>query len=127
MAQITQRFEVAASEFPLFSDLIGRTIVAEEDRQTVLQTSATQLPSPFKKPQMMYAENILPVTNGYRSVGFQLRGAGLPGGRTLYNCWRSQEFPSCLDCCCQRLSSSPGDGSQGPAHGCFAPPSRPPS
>lgn len=91
MAQITQRFEVAASEFPLFSDLIGRTIVAEEERQTTLQTSATQLPSPFKKPQMMYAENVLPVTNGYRSVGFQLTGAGLPGGRTLYNCWKSQD------------------------------------
>ncbi len=65
MAQLTSRFELAASELPLFSDWVGRTILADEQRQTAIQATPTNLPQVIQKPQLIYAENIIPAVNGY--------------------------------------------------------------
>lgn len=91
MAQLTSRFELAASELPLFSDWVGRTILADEQRQTNIQATPTNLPQVIQKPQLIYAENIIPAVNGYKSVAFDARSGPVPGSRTVTNIWETQD------------------------------------
>lgn len=102
MAQITAKFELATADFPLFSDLAGRTILAEEQRQTAVATTPSTLPQIMQKPQIIYAENVIPTATGYKSIGFNTQYFALRGRRVLSDVFQtldSLKQPAILGAC----------------------------
>lgn len=91
MSQLTTRLELAAAEMPLFSDWVGRTTVIDDSRAAPKLSMASSKPEPITKPQLIYAENVLPTVHGYRSVAFQQRSSPLPGSRTMLEVWETQD------------------------------------
>lgn len=91
MAQLTSRFEVAAAEFPFLSDQVGRTVVVDEEKAKLAIANTTGLPEKITKPQLMYAENILPAGTGYRSVGFMQASSPVSGSYPIYNVWEATD------------------------------------
>lgn len=91
MSQITSRFEVAAAEFPFLSDQVGRTVVVDEDKGKLKIANSSGLPEKITQPQLIYAENILPVGVGFRSVSFMVSSGQVPGNSVIYNVWEMQD------------------------------------
>lgn len=82
MAKYRFRGALAAAQFPLVAVLAGRTV--NEGRldldvkapQTVL---GQPTPSQFNTPQVLFAQNVMPTSEGMQSVGYQRKIAPLVG------------------------------------------------
>lgn len=88
MAKQRFRGALAAQDFPLVSILAGRTIGQPQLDQDV-KAAPTNLgipaPSQFNTPQLLYAENVLPTSEGFQSVGYQQQIAQFAEGNTEFD------------------------------------------
>lgn len=86
MAQIPFRANVQTMTFPLLSELSGQTIIVPQQDQTyvpgvsVPATAAegsSQVPADRGIPQIYYAHNVMPSTQGFQSIGYDLLYSGI--------------------------------------------------
>jgi len=63
MAQIKFRADIDTAEFPLLTDWAGRTALAPS-------AGEQQKPQPVSTPQILFARNVLPTAQGFKSVSF---------------------------------------------------------
>lgn len=73
MARLTSRINLSANQFPLLSELHGRTVIVGTHDQNAtpganLNPNATT--GEIGIPQVYYAHNVMPTPQGYKSVGY---------------------------------------------------------
>lgn len=73
MAQITYRANLGAKKFPLLSTDQGRTIIVKGQDQNYVAPATPREDTIFDLgiPQIYYAENVMPTSQGFQSVGFK--------------------------------------------------------
>ncbi len=78
MALLTYRANLASATFPLVSTLFGRTvIVGGQDQNFVRQLYSPEDPDKdIGVPQSYYLHNVLPTTQGYAAIGYELQSGG---------------------------------------------------
>lgn len=78
MAQIPYRANLQTMSFPMLSELSGRTIIAPQQDQTYQRgvSGEGQTPLEIGIPQIFYGHNIMPSTQGFQSVGYNLIYSG---------------------------------------------------
>lgn len=84
MSTISYRANLLSQHFPFLSQHHGRTIIVpKQDQAFTYRANVLQNPSDEDKdigiPQAYYMHNVMPTSEGLRSVGFTQRIAGLPG------------------------------------------------
>lgn len=73
MAVQTSRFNLSASQFPLLSELQGRTVIVGTHDQNYTPGQSLNPGADVGEvgiPQLYYAHNVLPTPQGYQSVGY---------------------------------------------------------
>lgn len=82
MAKYRFRGALAAAQFPLSTNLAGRTVLEgrlDQDVKAPPTSIGQPTPTQFNTPQLLYAENMMPTSEGCMSVRFQQFIAGLAG------------------------------------------------
>lgn len=81
MAQIPFRANLQTMSFPLLSELSGRTIIVPGQDQTYVRGVSIppdgQVPADVGIPQIYYAHNVMPSTQGFQSVGYDTVYSGI--------------------------------------------------
>lgn len=73
MARLTSRINLSANQFPLLSELHGRTVIVGTHDQNATpgaQLNPNATTGEIGIPQVYYAHNVMPTPQGYKSVGF---------------------------------------------------------
>jgi hypothetical protein len=72
MADIVYRGNLKTASFPFLSELFGRSIIVRKQDQNYVGGLATKesLDSAVGVPQLYYCHNVVPIDNGYKSVGY---------------------------------------------------------
>jgi hypothetical protein len=73
MAVQTSRFNLSASQFPLLSELQGRTVIVGTHDQNYTPGQSLNPGADVGEvgiPQLFYAHNVLPTPQGYQSIGY---------------------------------------------------------
>jgi hypothetical protein len=89
MAQIPFRANTQTMTFPLLSELSGQTIIVPQQDQTYVggvsvpataSDGNSQVPADRGIPQIYYAHNVMPSTQGFQSIGYDLVYTGINWG-----------------------------------------------
>jgi hypothetical protein len=72
MADIVYRGNLKAASFPFLSELFGRSVIVKQQDQNYIGGLAAKetLDSSIGVPQIYYCHNVVPIDNGYKSVGY---------------------------------------------------------
>lgn len=72
MADLVYRGNLKSTSFPFLSELFGRSIIVKGQDQNYIGGLATKesLDSSVGVPQIYYCHNVVPIDNGYKSVGY---------------------------------------------------------
>jgi hypothetical protein len=72
MADLVYRGNLKTSSFPFLSELFGRSIIVKGQDQNYVGGLASKesLDSSVGVPQLYYCHNVVPIDNGYKSVGY---------------------------------------------------------
>lgn len=72
MADIVYRGNLKATSFPFLSELFGRSVIMKGPDQNYIGGLAAKesLDSAIGVPQIYYCHNVVPIDNGYKSVGY---------------------------------------------------------
>lgn len=72
MADIVYRGNLKAASFPFLSELFGRSVIMKGPDQNYIGGLAAKesLDSAIGVPQIYYCHNVVPIDNGYKSVGY---------------------------------------------------------
>lgn len=86
MAQIPFRANLQTTSFPLLSELSGQTIIVPAQDQTFIPgvsppataaDGATTVPADRGNPQIYYGHNVMPSTQGFQSIGYDIAYTGI--------------------------------------------------
>jgi len=72
MADIPYRGNLKTASFPFLSELFGRSVIVKKQDQNYIGGLAAKesLDSSIGVPQLYYCHNVIPIDNGYKSVGY---------------------------------------------------------
>lgn len=72
MSDIPYRGNLKTATFPFLSELFGRSVIVKKQDQNYVGGMATKesLDSSIGIPQLYYCHNVVPIDNGYKSVGY---------------------------------------------------------
>lgn len=81
------RLNLASSLFPFYSEAGGRTIMVPGDDENFDRYNAANTVPDKGVPQVFYMHNVMPITNGFQSIGYTQQLSGLSGHTDFDTCY----------------------------------------
>ena len=79
MPNYYSRLNLASSIFPFFTEAAGRTIMMPEQDENWDRYNAANTTQDKGVPQVFYMHNVVPIANGFQSIGYDTQLPGLAG------------------------------------------------
>lgn len=85
MSRIPVRITLDAANVPVLSRQAGPTVVSVKEGLAKLRSEirATDIPAELTEPQLIFAENVMPIPRGLSSITYNQKVSGIPGVTTF--------------------------------------------
>lgn len=86
MSRIPIRLTLDSANVPMLASQAGPTMVAVKEGMAKLrsETKPTDVPWELTEPQLIFAENVMPIPRGLTSISYASKVSGIPGATTFY-------------------------------------------
>lgn len=86
MSRIPIRLTLDSANVPMLSSQSGPTVVSVKEGMAKLrsETKPTDVPWELTEPQLIFAENVMPIPRGLTSISYAVKVSGIPGVTTFY-------------------------------------------
>lgn len=86
MSRIPIRLTLDSANVPMLSSQSGPTVVPVKEGMAKLrsETKPTDVPWELTEPQLIFAENVMPIPRGLTSISYAVKVSGIPGVTTFY-------------------------------------------